>query len=127
MTQHLTYPEVLAAARAAYNAGTLLALVPHPGTCRYHTGKYRCAIGAALTDETLAKIDEKGLNTEAVFALVDKGIIEIETEHYLHINRLQTAHDNCISYKDNPKILQKFLAILNEPMPSTKPEEGVWS
>lgn len=72
--QRLTLSEVVAAARAAYADGNLIAqnldseYLSDTDYAYLNARGHRCAIGAALTDETLAAIERDALQQETVEA-----------------------------------------------------------
>jgi hypothetical protein len=96
--QTLTLEGVKEAARAAYQAGTLTA--QHPirdgRRCRYEVdGKYHCAIGASLSEETLAAIRaDETLNDMSVSRLIREKLVAVSREEQGQIENLQSLHDN---------------------------------
>jgi hypothetical protein len=92
--QALTLEGVKAACREAYRNDELLAQDPKNEACRYvHEGR-RCAIGVALSDETLRIIAERGLMTSPITELDTLGIVTVEDRSELHwIEHIQGLHD----------------------------------
>ena len=92
--QHIPVREAAQTALAYYKRGHLGAQASVGAACvyRYRYGlPYRCAIGASLTDETLATILKQRRNSNRVGILIDKGIIT--TDDPIALADLQDAHD----------------------------------
>ena len=99
--QVLTVEGVKAAARLAYDEGRLTAQHPVQSQriCVYrteHEGKvYGCAVGVALSDETIAIVSKKHLNGSSFMALaegVEGGLVQCDDK--FAVKRIQTNHDN---------------------------------
>lgn len=90
---HLTYDQVVAAAQAAYDAGTLQAQTAPSSHCYYRSPRDNspCAIGAALTDEQAGMLADRSMNGKSVQGLIDRMILV--TDEPYQLNRLQRAHD----------------------------------
>lgn len=111
----VTYDEVVARAREAYDAGTLLGPAIASGeapsddikTTGLYYGKegskFRCAIGASLNDEEIVMVQRKGLQCNDVTKLVDNYVIEFDD--VFKVSQLQAAHDHWVVYLKNPKYL----------------------
>ena len=94
--QHLTLQDVVTACRRALEDGTLGAL--RHESCEYDYGDgYHCAVGVALTDDTLSVIQERGCNDEEVAHLIHAGIITIKENDLDDIRDLQIDHDKWAS------------------------------
>lgn len=102
MITSLLTSDVVAKARAAYEAGTLTAQAPHPmDRKRQYRHRDRdgimrtCAIGAALSDEEAAELEGQSLSGAAITGS------PIATTGYLYA--LQKRHDEWVCYeKDGP-------------------------
>lgn len=93
--QTLTLEAVKAAGRTAYEAKTLTAQSATP-RCAYtvSTGE-RCVVGAALSDKTIANINQRYAQSDTVQMLKRAGIIDVATNAELvGISTLQNYHDN---------------------------------
>ncbi len=92
--QHLTLRDVVTACRKALDDATLGALKHH--SCEYDYGDgFHCAVGAALTNETLSLIRDRGLNKDPIQRLTAcYGIIEIGPYDLEKISVLQDLHDS---------------------------------
>lgn len=116
--QTITYDEVVAAARRAYDDGTLLALLKERGDysagCFYRTPEGRCAVGAALSDETLRRLDhgeDRGghpLMGATVDTLQGEGIVDCGRD-LCRIAKLQQVHDQWLKYG---KGKEEFLSLI---------------
>jgi hypothetical protein len=123
--QTLTIEEVKAAARAAYDAGTLTAQHPDPTMrrCVYDVGDgYRCAIGCALSASTIDALVAADMNDAVgVIRLDDDGIIALDRRG--DAENLQCAHDTWATYsaefgEDSPTTIEcrnKFLRMIDHP------------
>lgn len=97
--QKLTLEEVKAAARDYYERNMLIAQRVDPDaerTCIYQREDgCRCALGAALSDETLMTIRSLGLNGKGLFTLRANNIVSVENEEEMRaILAIQIAHDD---------------------------------
>lgn len=95
--QNLTYAQICAAARKAYAACKLTAQHPTPEQrqCVYDGGgDYRCAIGAAFDDATIAAINEQKLNWGYSASTLNGRVVKFPTRELTKINQLQRYHDN---------------------------------
>lgn len=118
--QKLTLKGVKAAARKAYRAGTLTAQNPLPELrmCMYElppssdtATRYRCAIGASLTPETLAFIHETRQNRwHNVKTLYNRGILFVNPAELGDILHIQALHDSwaLVRKHGDPESLPKF-------------------
>lgn len=120
MLQHINLAEVKIAARKAYDAGNLLAQHPEKATYFYRRADICCAIGACLTPETLAIIDDNGFECEVVQAVdygdgVDSAFTMSESEREYIID-IQSAHDqwaNAVRGKrETSELKARFLDLL---------------
>lgn len=97
MTQLLTVEGVKQAAREHYAAGKLTAQHPKQDQreCAYTIGEYRCAVGAALSAETLRRMSPSDNNT-ALFAINTEkcGIIFENAESKSDISGIRRRHDD---------------------------------
>lgn len=90
--QRLTYEQARVAARHYYEQGRLLAQQsPDVAECRYRKGLYCCAIGAALTRDTLDFLTEQGQLSQKLGALLS--YIDVPLEDYEDLRNLQETHD----------------------------------
>ncbi len=106
MTQHITLEGVKAACRKAYEEDRLLAQSSGPGEYGYRMldddGKERCcAIGAALTLETLDSIEEANCQTHTIKhpqgMIADHSLrnhFSWDREEDSDLRDIQQAHDN---------------------------------
>jgi hypothetical protein len=95
-TQELTLEGVREAARRAYDEGRLTAQHPDPGQrmCFYRIGTYGCAVGVALTDETIKLVREWNLNGTNFLDLLGRGVLEVALpEDLSSIREIQVRHD----------------------------------
>lgn len=95
--QTLTYNQVRAAARKAYEACRLTAQHPVAAhrQCVYDTGDgYHCAIGAAFSAETLAALRDKGIDHDIAASMLSVDVVNFRRCDLGKIARLQHAHDN---------------------------------
>ena len=114
--QYITYAEVITAARAAYENGTLLAVAMEQGRVPKHTCLYRdsatnckCVIGAALTDETLDSLTYHQ-NGAILSMLIEDKIIE--TDDAAALIKLQRSHDDWMrSWSDGKATCLKALGL----------------
>lgn len=99
MPQHLTYEGVKSACRRLYAEGHLLFQNPAAYSCRYEVGEYRCAIGAALSLETLALVRQNDFGGTLLYTLVDKNIVVVENrEDARLLANLQRVHDSLVGH-----------------------------
>lgn len=96
--QVLTPASVRAAARDYYAKGLLTAQAPNPAQrwCKIEVDDYRCAIGAALNNETMDRFHEAGGDASVqtgVTSLVDSGFIDIAAADLPEIANIQYLHD----------------------------------
>lgn len=97
MPQHLTYDGVKSACRRLYAEGHLLFQNPAARTCRYEWNEYRCAIGAALSMETLALVRQNDCGGRVLCDLVEKNIVVVENrEDARLLANLQRVHDSLV-------------------------------
>lgn len=94
MIQHITLEEVKAAARLAYKEGRLLAQAGTQSVCYYKKGEFVCAIGAVLSEESLAEVERKGFMDAGIHKLLDHRIISCPSGSGAELNNLQNLHDN---------------------------------
>lgn len=95
IVQHLTLQDVVTACRKALEDGTLGALRHH--SCQYDYGDgYHCAVGVALTTDTLSIIRDKNLNLVSLESLLNLRILKIDREDFRDIERLQVRHDGWV-------------------------------
>lgn len=95
--QTLTYNQVRAAARKAYEACRLTAQHPVAAhrQCVYDTGDgYHCAVGAAFDAETLAAIRDKGIDHDLQASLLNGVVVDFPSHDIVQIAELQRAHDD---------------------------------
>ena len=113
MPQALTYDEAVAAARLAYDEDRLLAQHPFEkdGKLVYGyrvidpTGREcRCAIGASLTEETLAEIDWRILHDKTIGYLIGD-TLEVPEANIRLLDDLQSSHDEWLRGDDSAKEL----------------------
>jgi hypothetical protein len=93
--QVLTLKEIKAAARKAYKAKRLTAQHPDRAQriCVYSNGAYRCAIGAALTKETLAALSTFTQHS-GLSVLQSQGLVTVTPrKDYYEATVIQYAHD----------------------------------
>jgi hypothetical protein len=122
--QVLTLEMVQEAARKAYHDGKLTAQHSDPWLrlCRYQIDDYHCAVGAALSAETLKDLLGPNHNTQSVSALESCGFIRIAAlSEREAIRDIQVAHDDWASSErgrptipDNPR-KAAFLAKIGLP------------
>jgi hypothetical protein len=104
--QTLTLNEVKTACRKALINGTLLA--ENQADITLHTygycikgrsgNSYHCAIGVALTAETLAEIEDRSIHMVGVKSLISVGILRVvDTRDLDTIIRIQTVHDDWLT------------------------------
>lgn len=101
--QTLKLEEVKKAAREYYDNGWLGAQQSSADLCLYAYGDgiTRCAIGAALSDETIEVILTKRLNTKSLNDLVKFDNILVVDPLELHaMVTIQSLHDTWVSHKD---------------------------
>lgn len=115
--QTLDWPTVQLAGLKAYARGTLTA--QHNLGCVYSTvwdGKtYTCAIGAALTPDTIRQVHENRANTVSLGAIV--GMVHTKDyATYTTLSGLQLAHDHW-SKRQTPEAKAAFLAKLCSNLP----------
>lgn len=117
MTQHLTAAAVRAANEAALLDGTLLALIKQSSgadSCQYRLGGFRCAIGVALDEKTLAEIELMGANEWALDDLLKEelGLLTVSNEaDREYLIALQKAHDFWVT-GTNPNARANYLGVL---------------
>lgn len=116
MTQHLTAAAVRAANEAALLDGTLLALKQTSGRafCQYRLGGFRCAIGVALDEKTLAEIELMGANEWPLDELLKEelGLLTVSNEaDREYLIALQKAHDFWVT-GTNPNARANYLGVL---------------
>lgn len=98
----ITNEELIVAAKAAYDAGTLVACLAERGLYKYSQCYYRrriedteivgiCAIGAALNDDEHRLIREKDINGNSISYLLSSDICRFEDEQFART--LQQRHD----------------------------------
>lgn len=96
--QVLTLEGVKAAARDYYSRGKLGAQCG-VGKCEYESGNgVRCAVGAALCDETLAAIRRINIgNTATISKLVGNVVVAVEGDALDDIQEIQDTHDRWVN------------------------------
>jgi hypothetical protein len=98
--QILTLEQVQKSARKYYQAKRLTAQHPkrRQRMCYYQIGHYRCAIGSALSKETLKQAHDLEIQLLAddtsLEALIKAKIIQTNTTEYNLIQEIQWKHDN---------------------------------
>lgn len=98
--QVLTLEAVKTAARAAFHARKLTAQAKRreDRRCEYSIGDCKCAIGAALTAETLAVLFKRNLNARtSVDSLRYKDVIDVPLSDREALAHIQKAHDDWAS------------------------------
>ena len=100
MTQHITLKEVEAACRTAYKENRLIAQGPTSIDYGYQVlGEDKvvrvCAIGAALTDETLEVISTKKLQQVPIGAIIreTESLISWDADDFQELVHIQQCHD----------------------------------
>lgn len=116
--QTLTWEEVQAAARAAYEDGRLTAQAPlrEDRECKYRWRDRVCAIGAALSDEVAHLGDRYFFGSGSpVCWLRQRGYIAMPDADFHLATELQQAHDTWCSADDDERAEaeQAFLAALD--------------
>jgi hypothetical protein len=103
--QRLTYEQCVAACRAAFDDGTLLAeayyrdmgSIPDQAACVYDDFKgHRCAVGVALEPRTIAAAADSCLMNSSVNALCNHELVWYTPDEGTKIWALQQAHDEWI-------------------------------
>lgn len=99
--QTLTVPDVVAACRKAYADGTLLA--QHAQEVRgdrarpryaYQVGDWHCAIGCALSADTLDLVSRGRRQTKRITGLIALGVVGVPDLQITDVlDRVQVAHD----------------------------------
>ncbi len=100
MTQHLTLAEVQAAAAKAYAEGRLTAQHPIHSLrkCVYEGDSgCGCAIGVALTSETLEAIKRHAYQFSRVIALINGEVISVDPKEEEALRNIQRTHDTWCS------------------------------
>jgi hypothetical protein len=88
MTQTLLPKVLKAKAWEYYQANKLIAQHPElQPTLVYRVGDYRCAVGAALDDATIALVGDKDGGA------ISDGFVYAKPSHRQAIERIQNAHD----------------------------------
>ena len=123
--QTITYADAVAACRKAMDDGTLLALAYERGTairsefapsCVYDDGKgHKCAIGVALSPESLADIEGHDALADRVLALVRSGLLAIPSEDTFKLDRLQQAHDEWVR-QEGEEAKATFCDLIGHPL-----------
>lgn len=105
--QTITLKAVQAAARDYYNRGLLLAqAMPRPSKSQYADSIYRCAVGAAFNNETLAELAKRGLKDGAF----TEGVVYCAPSYLASIRNIQRVHDEWLATGDD-KPFKKLLKI----------------
>ena len=119
MTQFLSLDAVKKAAREYYAKGKLTAQarLKKDRKCRYKSGPYRCAIGAALSRYSLSKIN-RYWNHQTFPGLWDQRIVAVRPYEIIPICRIQDAHDLWIRAvnkegNDEEECRQRFLNLID--------------
>lgn len=125
--QTLTFEQVKIAALIAYIDNRLLAQnVPYPGagtaTYGYKLGNFVCAIGAALSPDSLDAMQAQGWNSSGlVNVLSNAGIIELAPGDAGKCIALQNAHDMWLTAVSNGEdstaiesMKQSFVSLLGK-------------
>lgn len=101
MSQHLTLRQLIADNRRALADGTLAA-AQGASICAYaYTGApWRCAIGVALSDETLASLARSDLLTSGVSTLHHRKMVSYADAEAPYIRTLQDVHDQWVHHPD---------------------------
>ena len=101
MPQHLTVETVIKACHDALTNKTLLAFHPEAAKdkfdeiiCRYSVGKFRCAIGVALNDETLSLIDKHKMQSAGLIKLIRMNIVTVDDKEKRLLIEIQMMHDD---------------------------------
>lgn len=87
MAQHITVDDVKRSAAEAYKLGRLTAQHPNPEQrqCLYQSGGYHCAVGSAMTPETLAAVQFANQNGAAIWSVdavtIERGVETIQEAH----------------------------------------------
>jgi uncharacterized Ntn-hydrolase superfamily protein len=106
----LTLETVVKAARKAYEEQRLTAQAadPRDRRCLYRKGEYCCAIGAALPDKVIDKLeanytkDGERYNSQSIEVVVKEGFVDVEND-LAAMKKLQAAHDHwcqTVCYKE---------------------------
>jgi len=104
-TVKLTLAGVKRACREAMDKKILLFQASDSNSryCKYKSGKYRCAIGAALPEEVLDFVENESsylgadgtMNTLGLNELVHRGLIFVQSGNILaKLNEIQSTHDS---------------------------------
>jgi hypothetical protein len=104
MPQHLTITTVAEANRKALAEHTLLAehrIAARDGKKNlpyaYHLKDWFCAIGCALEPDVLAEVAARRLQMKRLHALVDAGLITVDTKDLFTLQDLQQKHDRWVA------------------------------
>lgn len=102
----LTYNEVRAAAKKAFDEGRLQAQNEVSPVPRYLTNEGTvCAIGAALPKEIANRFDAGEFGgTYGIGGLIEEGIVSVSDDtEKLRLGYLQNLHDNWLRYGDRQR------------------------
>ena len=118
--QVLTLKGVKRAALHFYKRGRLTAQrkTPTLRVCVYQqAGGYRCAIGAALSAETLDAIHTKHYNAGyGIEWLTKNKVLKVRPGVLEHLKRIQLSHDSWAQFKDpirRETARKEFLALIS--------------
>lgn len=98
--QKLTLEGVKAAARDWYSRGMLIAqnVRSAEDQCIYSRDDgCRCAIGAALNDDTAKEVRRRFSNGNSLSILINRNLVDIDGEDYAQLRQIQLAHDTWMS------------------------------
>jgi len=91
--QTITLQDVVTAGRKAYDEKRLSAQGPTP-TCAYRDKScLPCVIGAAMTDETVKLIKEKGWHNSTISQLINRQLVDVPPAEVMALVKIQDAHD----------------------------------
>lgn len=93
MTQTITLEDVLTAGRKAYEEKRLSAQGPTPACSYRDESGCPCVVGAAMTDETVEKVQFQGNDGSRVHQLNTKNLIHIPQEDLVAVGDIQNLHD----------------------------------
>jgi hypothetical protein len=92
--QRITLQEVVDAAQLAYDNKLLGAQHKEFMSCKYSYGNgIHCAVGAAMSPETISEVINNGFNLDTV-ADIDEKIISTSVNEYSMICDIQEMHDD---------------------------------
>lgn len=121
MAQRLTIRSVAKACRDAYEAGKLgFQRDKKRSGCRYlYQDGHVCAIGAALTPETLKEIRRQRKMTASLWGIYDSDIVKVAEGHFFSLRNLQRLHDAACN-SPSKKNVTAFLDHLDSLLVETK-------